>query len=205
MASVEPQKNSSGLKIFLWIIAIVGGLGLLTCGGCVAIGVWFAKDAMVTDPAKVAELADTITTITPPAGYQPQMGMNIKWVGMRMVIYSGEEGDEQRMMMLMALPASAGGGEEQMRQQMDTQMKQQGKGKDLEISDREERSYLICGKETPVTVAKGTDNQGQEFRQITAVFEAKDGSPAMFMMMMPEEEWSSGGEAAMEATLASTN
>lgn len=205
MASVEPQKNSSGLKIFLWIIAIVGGLGLLTCGGCVVVAVWFTKDAVVMEPAKVAELADTITTITPPAGYQPQIGMKIKMVGMRMVMYTGDGGDEQGMIMLMALPASAGVSEEQMRQQMDMQMKQQGKGKDIEVSDREERSYMIRGKETPVTVAKGTDDQGREFRQITAVFEAKDGSPAMFMMMMPEEEWSNGGEAAMEATLASTN
>jgi hypothetical protein len=160
---------------------------------------------MVTEPAKIAELANTITNITPPEGYNPQMGMNIKMVGMRMVMYSGDAAGTQRMMMLMALPASAGGGEEQMRQQMDRQMQQQGKGRDIQVSDREERTYQIRGKDTPVTIAKGTDNQDKEIRQITAFFEAKDGSPAMFMMMMPEDEWAAGGEAAMEQTFASTN
>ena len=38
----------------------------------------------------------------------------------------------------------------------------------------------------------------------SATFQAKDGAPAMMMLMMSEAEWQAGGEEAFEKMLKST-
>jgi hypothetical protein len=195
----EPKKSGSGLKIFLWIIGIGGGLLLLACGGCIIGSIIFARSAMTTDPPKVREMAQSITEIEPPAGYDPVMGMNA--YVFKMVVF-GEEGQESgRMLVLMSFQADMGD-QADMERQMNQSLQQQGQ-QQLEQIESETRPYTIRGEEVQVRIARVKTEDGVELRQATAVFTSKEGGPAMLMLMMPEEEWSNGGEEEFEAMLQS--
>jgi len=104
--------------------------------------------------------------------------------------------------MLMAFPQGMAN-EDQMRLQMEQSLQQQGSNRNLRETANEQRTYTIRGEETNVTIAKSEDDNGQGFRQATGFFTSKDGAPAMFMVVMSEEMWSTAGEAEFETLIQS--
>jgi len=158
----------------------------------------FFKNTVSQDPVVVQKTADEITEITPPSGYDPLFSFNMV---MKMAAFGQEDQETPRILMLMAFPAGSAN-EQQMRQQMNQSLQQQGGQHNLEEIESETRTYTIRGEECQVQVAKAKGQNGIEVRQITAVFQGKEG-PAMLMLIMPEEEWSSGGEQEFEKMLES--
>ena len=194
-----PPKSNSGLKIFLWVVGILGGLIILSCGGCIIGSIVLFNNAVSEDPAQIKQVAQDITEIDVPDGYDPLFSFNM---GFTMVAF-GQEGDQSgRVLMLMAFPEGMGD-EQQMRQQMDQSLREQGKDHNLRQLNVETRTYTIRGEECSVQIMHAEMDDGSEVRQITAVFTAKDGRPAMLMLMMPEERWADGGEQEMEAMFES--
>jgi hypothetical protein len=54
-----PPKKSSGLKTVLIVLGIFGGLGLLCCGGFVAMGVWGVGQAKTALAGQVRSMVET--------------------------------------------------------------------------------------------------------------------------------------------------
>ena len=55
----QPQKSGGGLKILLWVLGIVGGLVILTCGGCIVGSV----EVSLSSPAPLANWIPTVMRI----------------------------------------------------------------------------------------------------------------------------------------------
>jgi hypothetical protein len=122
-------------------------------------------------------------------------------LGMKMAAFGQQDQEKPRMLMLMAFPAGMAD-EQQMRQQMNQSLQQQGREQNFREIDFETRTYTIRGQECQVRIAKAEAENGTEVRQVTAVFQGKEG-PAMLMLLMPEEDWADGGEAEFEQMLES--
>ena len=196
-----PPKKSSGMKTVIIVLAIVGGVGALACGGCMVGGFLLFRDAISDDPEKIGQVAQSISEIDIPVEYEPMFSMSV--MGVKIAAFGEQGGGTARMIMLMSFPAAMGADEAQMRQQMDQSLQQQtGKG-NLTQLESETRSYSIRGEDASVRIAKVEDDDGDQFRQVTTVFKSKDGSAAMLMVLMPEEEWNDGGEAKLETMLQS--
>lgn len=194
-SSEEPKKSGGGLKIFLWIVGIGGGLLLLACAGCVIGSIVFVRNTVSQDPAVVKKTADEITEITPPSGYEPMFAFNVV---VKMAAFGQEDRESPRILMLMAFPSNMA--DEQ--QQMSQSLQQQGGQHDLQEIESETRTYTIRGEECQVRIAKAKAENGLEVRQITAIFQGKEG-PAMLMLIMPEKDWINGGEQEFEKMLES--
>jgi len=199
MSNAEQPRKSSGMKILLWIVVVLVLLAIVACVGCLGLGAYMAKNLIITDPAKVQSTAESITAMTPPPGYDAKMGMNMMGV-MTMAMYGDSTSGGDHMLMLMSF--QAGVDEQQMESQMKDNLEQQGGNKNISVTETTEETYQVRGEETAVTIEKG-ESGGKEFRQIYFTFTSKGGGPAMFMMVMPEEEWADDGKEAFEATLAS--
>lgn len=193
-----PQKSGSGLKIVLWILGIGGGLLVLGCGGCIIGTIIFARNAASTDPAEIREMAQSVTEIEPPDGYEPIMAMDM--YVFKMCVFGQEGNQDGRMLMLMSFKEGMANDAE-MERQMNQSMQQQGHN--LQVIESERRPYTIRGKEVQVQIAKVKTEDGKELRQVIATFTGKNGGPAVLMMLMPEEEWNNGGEQEFEKMLDS--
>jgi len=201
MESEPPVKKASGLKIVVIVLAIAGGVGVLACGGIVVGGFLILRNAANDDPASIRQTAQEISEIDVLEGFEPMFSMSLMGVN---IAAFGEQGPGvPRMFMLMSFPAAIAANEEQMRQQMDQSLQQHTGKQNLNQLESETRPHSIRGADCQVRIAKVEDDQGRQLRQVTAIFTAKSGSPAMLMLMMPEEEWNDGGEAKMEAMFAS--
>ena len=200
MSYAEQPRKSNGLKILLWVVVILVVLAILACVGCFVGVSILARSMVFTDPVKIQSTAESISAITPPPGYDPTFATDV--MGMvSMVIYGDMKADGDHMLMLMSFPV--GVNQQEMRSKMKNNLEQQGQGKNINVSESTGETFQVRGEETVVTIDKGSDSSGKELRQIYFTFTSKKGGPAMFMMVMPEEEWSDGGQQAFKETLAS--
>lgn len=104
---IEPpeQKSSGGGKLLLGIGIGCGIVGLLCCGGFAGLGWWtadFFRNAVSTDPAKIATERDRIASVAIPDRLEPQMMFRfdppfVDEIG-TMVLYANEA--EEEMLLL---------------------------------------------------------------------------------------------------------
>ena len=184
-----------------------------------------ASDSVVEGDA-AADVGQEIVDYELPSGYKEEGGVQI--LGMRMVFIVPEGGSGQ-MMALMQFPSGIPINDEDMRQQMQDAIGQQA-GRQGNVAFAEARhdilglgplQVLVCGlafggiavamgfateqavingKPAVLTTLEGTDENGQTMRQIFGIFEAKNGSGAMVMVMGDEAGWD---ETAVNQFLAS--
>ena len=67
----KPPKKSSGMKTVIIVLAIVGGVGVLACGGCMVGSVLLFRNAVSDDPVTVRETAQGISEIDVPQEFEP--------------------------------------------------------------------------------------------------------------------------------------
>lgn len=179
---------STGTKVAV----ILGGCGvvlmLVCCGVFGYFGVQLRK-SMTVDPTEVVAIRDgIITSITLPAEFQPQMGMNLTLAGqgMKMAVF-GETSDPNAggtALVLMQMMIAAD--EAQMRQELEKSMGRQQK---VAIESSETKTVTIDGAMVDFVFAKGTTQQGSKpLRQVTGVFPGKTGT-VMLMLFVPEDKW----------------
>ena len=178
------------------VIGIVSGLLILCCIGAIAAVLiipraieGFAENNFTDDPERAAEVGKSIVDYEVPAGMQEEGAMG--FMGMKMVFFT--TGDlNTAVITLMQFPSALQMDEEEMQQQMEDALAQQGGGQqinNLEVVSVEE--IVINDQNTALTTLEGTDERGNEIRQITGVFTSKDGNTAMLMAMGPVASWES--------------
>ena len=187
------------------IVLIVLGVLLATC--CIITVAFMviipmfvtrvASDSVVEGDA-AADVGQEIVDYELPSGYKEEGGVQI--LGMRMVFIVPEGGSGQ-MMALMQFPSGIPINDEDMRQQMQDAIGQQaGRRGNVAFAVVATEQAVINGKPAVLTTLEGTDENGQTVRQIFGIFEAKNGSGAMVMVMGDEAGWD---ETAVNQFLAS--
>lgn len=182
---------SRNTKIVVGIIAgILGLCCLMAIVAALVLPRMFENFAQnVDDPAAAADVAESIVDYELPSGYQEQGAMN--FLGFRMAFIVGP--DERSMIMLAEFPASLAGNEEQMQQQMRDAFANQTDSQNINLEFVSSEDVTINGADATLGTYEGTDDQGNQVRQILGVFESKNGSPAMLMIFGHQDNWDEGG------------
>jgi hypothetical protein len=197
------EKKSGCSTTVLWILAIVGGLGVLAVVVCCGGGYLLIRNAFSDDPATIRQVTETITEIELPERFPPLFSMKVPFFGVKMVAYGQRQGSGGPMLMIMSFPQSMAGNEEQMHEQMQQQMQKQGHQQKIRLEgESEEETYTIRGQKRTVAINHGVAEDGTKVVEVQTTFTAKGGAPAFFMMIVPEETWD---EAELKAILDSTN
>jgi hypothetical protein len=105
-----------------------------------------------------------------------------------MVFISTGQRDDA-VVMLMQFPAVMQTSEEEMRRQMEQSLSQQRGQRQFNMEVVSEDEVVINDQSTVLTTLEGTDENGNAIRQVTGVFESKEGGPAMLMAISPTTAW----------------
>ncbi len=192
-----PQKGG-GSKLLLGIGIGCGLVLLLCCGGGVALFL-IGKSAVQieTTPAQVSTVAQGITDMDVPAGFEPKMSMSMKVPFankkiMTMAFYTGP--NEKGMIMVADFGQEmAGNNPEQMKLQIEQSLRQQQQGEGAQNLQMEgeakEVKISVRGQESTFTIQKGKAPNEEEFLQIEGTFLGKDG-PGVLIGQFPASDFS---------------
>lgn len=177
---------SRNMKIVLIVIAAITGICCLLLAVAAAfvprMMSSFAENAFVEDPEAAAEVGESIVDYQLPPGYQEEMAMNI--VGTRMVVIAPTNRTGV-VIMLMQLPGIAQLDPGQMQQQMEEAFSQQTGEQNFSMQTVATEEVTINGQATTLTRREGTNEQGEQFRQVTIPFQGKSGAAMMMIMGEP--------------------
>ena len=186
--SQEPKKTN-----WLWIG--LGGAALFClCAVAVAVFMFYrvgrqVQEGMKTDPESAAKAAhEIVDSYELPAGYQEQMSMNIMFYSFVVIAPRTDTYTGGPIIMLAQFEPSSGVSQDQMEQQMRQSFEQQmgRRGMDLHLVDV--KKATIRGEETEISTYEGTDDNGNDIRQVVAAFPGKNGT-AMFIIMGDLDGW----------------
>jgi hypothetical protein len=174
--AAEPKKKRN---LWLWIgggcLGVVV-LGMATCG---IVGYYFIKDAMITDPAKVEELAREILPLTKPEGTQGLMGVKI--MGFKMA-FLGQQGakDTGLSVVLFSVPA-------EQKNQFDTRdyMRKQ-RGNTEVVQTLPEQTFKLRGQDIVATVQVVKSESGKQLSQYS--FNITDAGKVTGVVFMGPED-----------------
>jgi len=173
---------STGVKVLLILGGVFGVLALACCG----FGIWIYNKMVITDPQKVVAIEQEIVSIQVPDRLKPVFGMDISF-GPMPIKMAVRVGSETEVLTLMGMAGEAANPVTQ--QQMQAEMKKQGKQPGLRIDSNETRNVTIGGEEVAFVFSKGVhEGSGKPMRQVRGVFEGRDGT-VMLQYMALEEEW----------------
>jgi hypothetical protein len=188
-------------------IGIIAGLVFL----CICIGgiiAYFAlnragqvigeavEGAIAEEPAEVAQIAQGIVEYKLPPGYREQFGMS--FFGFDMVAFGPAESTDQ-MIMLMEFPESAGLNQAEMEQQMKQSLQQQKGLQNIPMQEVDQVQRTIRDQTVTLTVSEGTDSDGTVMRQMSGVFQGKNGL-VLLMIVSEKQNWD---QRAIDAFIAS--
>jgi hypothetical protein len=146
----------------------------------------FAENNFTDDPERAAEVGQSIVEYELPVGMQEEGAMG--FAGMKMVFISTGQRDDA-VVMLMQFPTVMQTSEEEMRRQMEQSLSQQRGQRQFNMEVVSEDEVVINDQSTVLTTLEGTDENGNAIRQVTGVFESKEGGPAMLMAISPTTAW----------------
>jgi hypothetical protein len=149
-----------------------------------------------TDTAQIVDkTAVLIADFSPPPGYEPEFGLHA--IGYTVVAYNsgdsgghlylvqaGEEADDTMMTTLEETLANLVPGYSQ---------------DDSRMTVVEQRPFTIRDQPVTLTISEGMNGGNEQVRQVTAVFQGKEG-PALLTLLEPANRWD---EAAIETFLTS--
>lgn len=183
----DPPPAKSGGRFFMF-----GGIGcglvLLVCCGAVGFGVYWASKSFTTDPAKIAEIRDSMVPIDIPPGYSGEFGM--QFIGMTMVFYSSDTHNGAIMQGEFG-PQYAGNDARELQAQVQTQMGNRSDEADVNFTEFETRVYTIFGEEREFEFALGQDpNTGMEYLRVMGTYPVEGGSTGLLFIQAPTDEMS---------------
>ncbi|REJ90739.1 MAG: hypothetical protein DWQ34_16695 [Planctomycetota bacterium] len=187
MSEREKSGMATSTKVILAVVGI-GGVALLVCCG---VAIWFFSQSfdVIENPDDVQAMADSIATIEIPAPYQPYRGMKFDLgVSMQMALFSRNGGNQQGAVVLMQMAAPGQQNDEQMKAQFRQQMQQSGQNQEINVESSETRTFVIDGEECDFEFVSGTDQSGNQVRQVTGVFPGRGGA-AFLMVLEQEDNW----------------
>jgi len=83
--------------------------------------------------------------------------------------------------------------EEQMKQQMEQTYRRQIGRQNVHLVYKGAEEIVINGEAATLNVYEGTDDNGVDIRQVSAIFETKDETPGMLMIFAPLDTWEADG------------
>lgn len=177
------------------ITGILGTLFVMCI--CIGVGGYFAlqrageafEGAFITEPDEVAKVAEKIVDYDLPAGYNEQFGMS--FFGFDVVAFGPDGASGETLIMLMQFPESAGLSEEEMQEQMSQAMEGQNQGQSFDLKQVAQEPVMIRDQEVILNVSEGRGNEGEGIRQVSGVFEGKNGT-VFLMITGPIERWDEG-------------
>jgi hypothetical protein len=185
------------------VLGIIGGLAILCI--CVSVVAYFAlrkagqaiEQAVVEDPAKVAQVAQDIVDYNLPPGYGEKFAMSL--LGFDMVAF-GPANSTDQMIMLMQFPKNAGLNQAQMEQQLKESLRQQTGQQNVQTQVVDQVEATIRDQAVTLTISEGTGSDGTVLRQMSGVFQGKNGV-VMLMIMGDKQRWDQGAVNAFLASL----
>lgn len=159
------------MKIKTFTISLLAFL-LAACG---------SNTSLNTSDEKIWQAAETITTLSLPAGFQPEV--TVQYEGYTLVSFSGES-PQSHLYLIQS-------------QNEEDRSKLSGVLNDLMpgVSDPkqrtrvlENRSVTLCGQETTLIISEGTNGDQVHYRQAMVQFEG-NGGPALLVYSEPLSRW----------------
>jgi hypothetical protein len=188
------------------ILAIIASLVML----CICIGVvafialrqagQTLEQAGTEDPAEVAKIARSIVKYELPAGYYGQVGAT--FFGFKMAAFIPPENFDGPVIMLMQVPRYFGLSQAEMEQQLQQMLQQETEtGKQpiqMQVVDQMDRT--IRDQTVTLTINEGTESDGTIMRQMSGVFQGKNGM-VLLMIAGEKQHWDQGIADAFIASL----
>ncbi|MBL4884869.1 MAG: hypothetical protein JKY95_10085 [Planctomycetaceae bacterium] len=189
--SINKQKTGCGLKVFLIVLASMGGLSLLCCCG-IGISLYSMVPQIEQNPVIAQQELETILKIELPEGFEPQGTIKMKafsLISMNGVFISSPEDDGMIMVMgFSGTLATDQGVLDSIRDSIDTG-NTEIEVDEIEKGDEQTHERTINGEVVKFQFIKGKTKESQkEVRQIHAVINGAQG-PIIFIMSVSEEEW----------------
>ncbi|MBN2549663.1 MAG: hypothetical protein JXB15_10925 [Anaerolineales bacterium] len=180
---------SREMKIFLAVIGVlvvgclcaclVGFLLLRSAGSMIS-------NAVVDDPAKVAEIASGMAEYDLPSGYK-QVGMD--FLGVYQAIFLAVDNEtEQPIFMLARFNALGTINQEEFENQMKEVMQQQYSSAGVQWKVVGSMPVTIRGQEVTLTQSEGADSSGKTMRNLLGMFNGQNG-PVLLMVMGSVDNW----------------
>lgn len=183
-----------GLVFLCICVGVIAYVALNRAGQVVGEAV---EGAIADDPAEVAQIAQGIVEYKLPPGYREKFGMS--FFGFDMVAFGPAESTDQ-MIMLMQFPESAGLNQAEMEQQMKQSLQQQRGQQNIEMQIVDQIQRTIRDQTVTLTVSEGTDSDGTVMRQMSGVFQGKNGM-VLLMIVNEKQHWDQGIADAFIASL----
>lgn len=171
------MKRLSLALLSLILILLTAGCGLISTG------------------ESAAEKAGQIATFEIPAGYTPEVGMDL--AGTVMVGYTGP--DQNSHIYLIQAPASSNLSQEQLEQSLRDALASGQADQATETGELQEVPLTIRGEQVNATIGTSIGNSNTPMRILTVPFTG-NGGPALMLIQAPESSWD---QAAIDAFIAS--
>ena len=177
---------SRGLRTALILAAIV----LFCC--CVAglggtlLGTRVLGRALITNPDRVQAVGREIADYDVPSDYQELFAMNM--LGVKIVAIGPAAPADFMMIMLMQLPSGLEVSQSEMERQIEQALARQTGLARADMTEVGEEEAIIKGEPVTLIVREGVTDDGEQMRQVTGLFEGKDG-PALLMVAGEVDAW----------------
>jgi hypothetical protein len=176
------------------ILGVIGGLLAACClvGGALLLFVPrtienVVETSFTEDTAEAANVANEILDYDLPDGYAEEGAMD--FFGMKMVMIVPSNQSSGMAFTLMQFPAAMQGDQADMQQQMEEAFSQQTGQTGWELSSAGTDEVVINGETAVLNIMEGSGEGGESIRQVIGTFTAKNGEPAMVMVVGPVSEW----------------
>ena len=186
--------NEQGTNKNKWIWIGLGAALLFCC--CAALVAFFVvrqagqklQEGMKTDPESASQAAHEIVDYDLPPGYQEQMSMDVMIYSFVMI---GPESMTTGGPLIMLAQFETGVDQQQMEQQIRQAFEQQAGNRGQDMKLVEVKKKTIRGEETDIAIFEGTDQNGNNLRQLITSFPGKGGT-VMLMIMGDALTWDQG-------------
>ena len=208
---VQPRKGMSGWGKFFLVMAIGSGLMVVVCCGVAGVmmygGYRMFADAFSQDPAVVRQVADSITAIDVPEGFEPKFSVNMRVPTTNQVLFTcsvfGEQ-QEQGTLILAQFNSEVASGDDP--EALHEQLKEfqpyrdANQQEEIEITKTEEREYTVRGQPARFMISQGKGQKtGKEYVRVLGKFPGKEG-PALLALLEEADQYD---EAALVKMLES--
>ncbi|MFO1019912.1 MAG: hypothetical protein U0903_04355 [Planctomycetales bacterium] len=187
MSAPYPQQTPRGSGCFRYILIIMALLGVLSLALCLALGglAWWGVSQFHPsfDPKVGREVAQGIADIDIPPELVARMSMHADKLGIRMVIFAGDNETEGLVLTQFRDPKTSGNAPD-VKQSFESTSE-----KDFDITESTDKEFTIRGAKTKFTFAKGKNKKNnQDARLVHGKFTGKDGN-ADFVYFTPADKY----------------
>jgi hypothetical protein len=189
-APMQPPRQGIGCGVKILIaLGICFVVLVLICAGVIGYGVYYAKHAIVQDPAKVEAMTADMTRIDVPPPLKPTMGMtlNVPFSSKTVAtaVFYADPPSHSVLMLMAAGDAFEGKDQAQMQQSFEQSFRQQGargEGEQTIVQQTRQENLTIRGQKATFTIGTGVGSQSKKPRiQVQGSFQGNKGTVALML------------------------